>query len=66
MAETTGISWSDATLNFWVGCTKVSTGDHGACEFCYAETWAMRWPAYRTPGASARRGSGSRTPGPRP
>lgn len=47
MAETTGISWCHATLNFWVGCTKVSTGEQGACEFCYAETWAKRWPAYR-------------------
>lgn len=47
MGEQTGISWSHATLNFWVGCTKVSNGDHGACEHCYAETWAKRWPAYR-------------------
>lgn len=47
MAEITGISWADGTLNFWVGCTKVSTGDKGACEFCYAEAWANRWPAYR-------------------
>lgn len=47
MAETTHISWADATLNWWVGCTKVSTGEHGACEFCYAETWAKRWPQYR-------------------
>jgi protein gp37 len=28
MAETTGISWANATLNFWNGCTKVGT----ACE----------------------------------
>lgn len=47
MAETTNISWCDATLNFWVGCTKVSTGPKGACEHCYAETWANRWPRYR-------------------
>lgn len=44
MAEITNISWADATLNFWIGCTKVSTGDHGACEYCYAETWANRFP----------------------
>lgn len=47
MAEETLISWADATLNFWVGCTKVSVGDGGACEHCYAETWAARWPQYR-------------------
>lgn len=47
MGERSLISWCDATLNFWVGCTKVSTGPKGACENCYAETWAKRWPAYR-------------------
>lgn len=39
MAEKTKISWSDATLNWWRGCTKVSP----ACDFCYAETWENRW-----------------------
>lgn len=43
MGETTGISWCDATLNFWIGCTKVSD----ACTFCYAQTWAERFPATR-------------------
>lgn len=43
MAETTGISWADATLNFWISCTKVSVGEHGACENCYAEKWAHRF-----------------------
>lgn len=33
MAETTGISWCDATFNPWMGCTKVSP----ACAHCYAE-----------------------------
>lgn len=33
MAETTKISWCDATFNPWLGCTKVSEG----CKFCYAE-----------------------------
>ena len=33
MAETTGISWTDATWNPWIGCTKVSPG----CDHCYAE-----------------------------
>jgi protein gp37 len=34
MAEQTGISWTDATFNPWVGCMKVSPG----CAHCYAET----------------------------
>lgn len=39
MAETTGISWADATVNFWIGCTKVSA----ACDFCYAERdWSTK------------------------
>lgn len=33
MAQTTGISWTDSTTNFWIGCTKVSP----ACDHCYAE-----------------------------
>ena len=33
MAETTGISWADATFNPWIGCTKVGPG----CDACYAE-----------------------------
>lgn len=33
MAETTGISWTDATFNPWIGCSKVSPG----CDHCYAE-----------------------------
>ena len=33
MAEYTKIQWCDHTLNFWIGCTKVSDG----CKFCYAE-----------------------------
>lgn len=31
MAETTAISWTDATVNFWQGCRKVSPG----CLNCY-------------------------------
>lgn len=34
MADTTGISWADATFNPWIGCSKVSPG----CAHCYAET----------------------------
>ncbi len=39
MAETTGIAWTDATQNFWEGCTKVGPG----CEACYAEARDQRW-----------------------
>lgn len=39
MAESTGISWTDATWNTIIGCSKVSEG----CNHCYAETWAMRY-----------------------
>ena len=35
MAETSAIEWTDATVNFWWGCTKVSP----ACDHCYAEAW---------------------------
>lgn len=33
MGETTGISWTDSTINVWHGCEKVSAG----CRNCYAE-----------------------------
>ena len=39
MAENTGIEWTDATVNFWWGCTKVGRG----CDWCYAEAWAARY-----------------------
>jgi protein gp37 len=32
MAETSGISWTDATFNPWIGCARVSP----ACDHCYA------------------------------
>jgi len=35
MAETSAIEWTDATVNFWWGCTKVGPG----CDHCYAEAW---------------------------
>jgi len=38
MAENSAIEWTDATVNFWWGCTAVGPG----CEHCYAETWAKR------------------------
>jgi protein gp37 len=34
MAEKSRISWTDATFNPWMGCTKVGPG----CAHCYAET----------------------------
>lgn len=37
MGEQTAISWCRHTFNPWIGCTKISVGDHGACEGCYAE-----------------------------
>ncbi len=39
MAEKTGIEWTDATVNFWWGCTKVGPG----CDICYAEKVAERF-----------------------
>jgi protein gp37 len=38
MGEKTGIAWTDATVNFWWGCTKVGPG----CDHCYAESWSKR------------------------
>lgn len=39
MSETTKIEWTDATVNFWWGCTKIGPG----CDHCYAEAWAQRF-----------------------
>jgi protein gp37 len=39
MSETTAIEWTDSTVNFWWGCTKVGPG----CDHCYAEAWALRF-----------------------
>ncbi|HXU01470.1 MAG TPA: DUF5131 family protein [Polyangia bacterium] len=38
MAETTGITWTDSTLNPWIGCRRVSPG----CKLCYAEVQDSR------------------------
>ena len=38
MGATTGISWTDGTVNFFIGCTKVGPG----CNGCYAEEFADR------------------------
>jgi protein gp37 len=44
MAATTGISWTDATANFWIGCTHVGPGCgeiiNGKQIGCYAEVFA--------------------------
>jgi protein gp37 len=45
MGENSGISWCHHTLNWWMGCTKVSAG----CKHCYAETLVttrMRLPVW--------------------
>lgn len=34
MSDQSKIEWTDATVNFWWGCTKVGPG----CDHCYAET----------------------------
>ena len=39
MADRTGIEWTDATFNPWIGCTAVSS----ACDHCYAEAQTKRW-----------------------
>jgi protein gp37 len=38
LADKSSIEWTDATVNFWWGCTKVGPG----CDHCYAETWDKR------------------------
>ena len=56
MGETSSISWTDATFNPWIGCTKVSQG----CKLCYAETQNNRYqwnPAGWGPGATRKRTS---------
>lgn len=41
MGEITKIEWTDATVNFWWGCTKVGPG----CDHCYAERLDNRFGA---------------------
>lgn len=56
MGETSAISWTDATFNPWIGCTKISQG----CKLCYAETQNNRYqwnPAGWGPGAPRKRTS---------
>jgi protein gp37 len=51
MAESTLISWADATFNPWEGCTKVSPG----CDHCYAEARNKRFASGVNWGPGARR-----------
>jgi len=49
MAEESGISWTDATFNPWIGCTRVSP----ACDHCYAarDNERRKWvPSWGGPG----------------
>jgi protein gp37 len=58
MAELSAIGWTKSTLNFWIGCTKVSIGPLGGCVGCYAEVstpsramkilWGPGNPRHRT------------------
>ncbi len=41
MGDKTGISWTDSTMNFWEGCTKVGPG----CDHCYAADRDERYNA---------------------
>jgi protein gp37 len=60
MGDETHIAWADATMNPWIGCTKVSVGPLGACENCYAEAWDIRFKGeHWGPGAPRRRTSAS-------
>ena len=49
MAEESAISWTDATYNPWIGCTRVSPG----CDHCYAardnerRKWVPSWDGER-------------------
>lgn len=38
MAKNSKIEWTHHTFNPWWGCAKISPG----CDFCYAESWALR------------------------
>ena len=44
MSDKTKIEWTDATFNFWEGCTKVGPG----CDHCYAEARSTRFAGGRS------------------
>lgn len=51
MAETTGIAWTDATVNFVIGCQPAGPG----CDGCYASALALRrWGIEFKPGGERR------------
>lgn len=55
MGERSAISWTDATYNPWIGCTRISPG----CDHCYAardnqrHKWVSAWDAERRQTKSA-------------
>ena len=51
MSEKSKIAWTDSTLNFWEGCTKVSAG----CANCYAEARDRRFTGGKLWGKGAPR-----------
>jgi protein gp37 len=51
MGEITGIAWTDSTMNWWEGCTKVGPG----CDHCYAADRDHRYHAGSHWGAGAPR-----------
>lgn len=60
MGENSKISWTDHTMNFWIGCTETSP----ACDLCYAReqnkfrkwaaggAWGASTPRHRTSAAN--------------
>lgn len=40
MGDETKIEWTDHTMNFWTGCTRISPG----CDHCYAASMSKRNP----------------------
>jgi protein gp37 len=55
MGADSKIEWTDATVNFWWGCTKVSPG----CDHCYAETLSRRFDGTGADGQSSIWGTGA-------
>jgi protein gp37 len=59
MAEQSEISWTDATFNPWIGCTKISP----ACDRCYAardnerRKWVAAWGEVGAPPSPRKRTS---------
>jgi protein gp37 len=57
MAEVSAISWTDATFNPWIGCTKISP----ACDHCYAardnklRKWVPAWGEVGKPATPRKR-----------